>query len=89
MFVSEARSLPKSGAPERSFTQVGSGLICQHKTRLEKLARDKPSGLLLIFINYGRKKFYNIRPRYEKTLVAHFKSNLLLNIQMYNMSSLQ
>ncbi len=25
---------------------------------------------------------------YEKTLVARFKSNLLLNIQMYNMSSL-
>jgi hypothetical protein len=26
---------------------------------------------------------------YEKTLVAQIKSNLLLNIQMYNMSSLQ
>jgi hypothetical protein len=26
MFVGEARNLPKSGAPERCFTEVGSGL---------------------------------------------------------------
>jgi len=26
MFAGEARSLPYSGAPERCFTQVGSGL---------------------------------------------------------------
>ncbi len=30
---------------------------------LQTLARDKHSSLLRIFVNYGRKKFYNIVPR--------------------------
>jgi hypothetical protein len=30
-----------------------------------------------------------LKTTYEKTFVAQIKSNLLLNIQMYNMSSLQ
>ena len=30
MFVSEARSLPRSGACEMCFTGVGSGLTCKH-----------------------------------------------------------
>jgi|APCry1669189369_1035219.scaffolds.fasta_scaffold381320_1 hypothetical protein len=34
-----------------------------HWTRLERLAREKHSGLLFTFVNYGRKKFYNIVPR--------------------------
>ena len=29
--------------------------------RLERLDRDKPSSLLRIFVNYGRKKYNNIR----------------------------
>jgi hypothetical protein len=32
-------------------------------TRIDKLARDKHSSLLQKFLNYGRKKFYNIGPR--------------------------
>ncbi len=32
--------------------------VCQ--TRLERVARDKHSSLLRTFVNYGRKKFYNI-----------------------------
>jgi hypothetical protein len=30
---------------------------------MEKLARDKHSGLLRKFVTYGRKMFYNIGPR--------------------------
>jgi len=46
MSVGKARGLPKSGAPERHLTWVGSGLACKHCTRLEKLARDKHCSLL-------------------------------------------
>jgi hypothetical protein len=46
IFVVKARSLPKSGAPERQFTWVGSGLTRKHKTKLERLARDKHPSLL-------------------------------------------
>jgi hypothetical protein len=35
-------------------------LAHKHKTRLAKLARDKHSSLLRTFVNYGRKKFYEI-----------------------------
>ncbi len=59
MFVGEARSLPWSGAPERSFTRVGSGLTRKRKTRLEKLAVHKHSSLLRKSVNYGRKIFYS------------------------------
>jgi hypothetical protein len=46
MFADKARSLPKSGVPERQ----------------ERLARDKHSSLLGIFINYGRKSFIILGP---------------------------
>ncbi len=62
MLVCKARSSPKSGAPERSFTQVGSGLTLNHYTRLDRLAMDKHLSLLQEFINYGRKKFPIIGP---------------------------
>jgi hypothetical protein len=38
-------------------------LTLKNQTRLERPARDKPFSFLLTFINYGRKKFYNIGPR--------------------------
>ncbi len=40
-----------------------SSQVGKHKTWLEKLARDERSSLLQIFVNFGRKKFYNICPR--------------------------
>ncbi len=40
-FVGKARSLLSNGAPERCFTQVGSGLTLKHSAKLEMLARDK------------------------------------------------
>ncbi len=42
---------------------------------------------LTSFFYWEQYKLY-ITTKYEKTLVAWFKSNLLLNVQMYNMSSL-
>jgi hypothetical protein len=46
MFVGKSRSLPYTGATPRCFTWVGFCLTCKHKTRLEKLARNKCSSLL-------------------------------------------
>jgi hypothetical protein len=47
-----ARSLPLSGALERSFTQVSSCLTHKHYTRLERVAKDKYSSL---FVRYRRR----------------------------------
>jgi hypothetical protein len=55
--VGKARSLPKSGAPERLFIRVGSGLTHKHKTRLKKLDTDKHSSLLYKFVSFGLKSF--------------------------------
>jgi hypothetical protein len=49
-----------SGALERCFTRVGSNLIKNHWTRLERNAREKHSSLLRALVNYGHEKFYNI-----------------------------
>jgi len=49
MLVPKARSLPKSGAPER----------------LESPLRHKQCSLLPIFVNYGRRKFCNIGPQID------------------------
>ncbi len=59
-FVGKARSLTQSGTTERRFTGVCSGLTCKHKTRLQRLARDKHSSLSQTFINNICKKLYNI-----------------------------
>ncbi len=58
VFVGEARSLPQSGAPERSITRVGSSLTHKHQTRLERLDRDKPFSTFRKSVNYSSKKFY-------------------------------
>ncbi len=52
MLVGKAISLPQSGAPERFFNGVGSCFTNKHKTRLERLSKDKHSSLLRIFVNY-------------------------------------
>ncbi len=57
------RSLPHSGAHERFFTRVGSGLAHRHQTRLERLARDTQSCLLRKSVNCGLNKFYDKGPR--------------------------
>jgi hypothetical protein len=66
MVADKARSQPMGGVPERCSTVIGFGLTCKHLTMLEKLAEDKKSRLLHIFVNYGRIKFYNIGPKHQK-----------------------
>ncbi len=56
MFVDKARILLLCVRPERCNIRVGSG---KHLTRR---VRDKNTSLLRIFVNYGRKKFYNNEP---------------------------
>jgi hypothetical protein len=58
MFVGEAKSLHKSGAPERCFTRLGFGLIQKHLTRLERPARSKHSSLLGPFVSYKENKVF-------------------------------
>ena len=40
-------------------------LLALPTNRLERLARDKHSGLLLKSVNYGRNKFYDTGPRFS------------------------
>jgi hypothetical protein len=63
MFLSKARNLPKSVAPERCFTWTGSRLTHKYLTRLERFAKDKHSSLLGTFVNHRCKKFNNIGSR--------------------------
>ncbi len=48
-------------------TFYGSGLTRNYQTRLERLAGDEHSSFLCKFVNYGRKKFYNIDLGVNKT----------------------
>jgi hypothetical protein len=66
MFVGKAQSLPKSGAPKRCFTRLGSGL--DH--RLVRPTRDEHSSLS---IHYRCKMFYNIGPRTSFLLASETK----------------
>ncbi len=61
MFVGKARSLPKSGTPERCFMGRHRPFL-QTFTRLEKTAREKRSSFLQTLINFGCKKLYNFGP---------------------------
>jgi hypothetical protein len=46
------------------------GLSHIHLTKLERLDRDKHSGVFLKVVTYGRKKFYNIGTRANVTKTA-------------------
>ncbi len=43
----------------------GSSFTRKYQTRLEMLARDKPSSLLQKIVNCGREKFYRFCPRLD------------------------
>jgi hypothetical protein len=64
LFAGKTRSLPLSEEPERRFTWVGYCLTCKHYSIPERLARDEHSSLLQKNLTCGRKKFYNIGPRF-------------------------
>ncbi len=63
MFVDKAETYPTEEPFLVLQSRVGSYLIYKHKTRLERLARDKCSSLLWNVVTYLRVKFYNIGPR--------------------------
>jgi hypothetical protein len=44
----------------------------QHRTRLEKLGRDKHSSLLRTFVNYGREKFYKFDTKFLESRTGSF-----------------
>jgi hypothetical protein len=52
------------------------GLTHKHKTRLERLARDKHTSFLHTVINYGRRKFYKIG------LWSSLKKSQICNVQI-------
>jgi hypothetical protein len=50
-------------APLSFYTLLHATVLThKHWSRLDRLAKDKRSSLLLKFENYGRKKFYKIGP---------------------------
>ncbi len=55
------------------------------QTLLERLTMDEHSCLLRKFVNYGRKKFYNIGPR---TLRSPFPPELAETLQVANLVQL-
>jgi hypothetical protein len=63
-YLCYAKSLPDRGVNFR----VGSWPYPQDCTRLKRLAFDKHSNLLQTFVNYGRKKFYNIGPSTNRSI---------------------
>jgi hypothetical protein len=60
--VVKARSLPLSGAQERSFTRVGSSHTHKQYIRLEVLAKEKHSSFLQTFIDFRVKIFLRFDP---------------------------
>jgi hypothetical protein len=64
MFVGKAIGV-NSRVENRIGASLGGKLLSCSQTLdlLERLARVKHAGLLQAFVNYGRKKFYNIGPR--------------------------
>ncbi len=59
MFADKATSLPKSGVLERCSFEKALALIASIRLGWKSYPGTKTS----LFVNYGRKKFYNIGPR--------------------------
>jgi hypothetical protein len=74
MFASKVKSFPKRGETESCSTWVGSRPYPQKLDLGGKACQDKHSSLLRTFVNYGRKKFYNIGP--ETNVIKRFYHNL-------------
>jgi hypothetical protein len=61
-FVSKAEANLSGTLVSSCLLGQAYGLANKNKTRLETLARDKQSSQIRPFVNYGRKRFYNIGP---------------------------
>ncbi len=62
MFVGKARTYPREAAFMSSTLGEATVLTLKNKPRQERLSSHKHSSLLPTFVNYDRKKFYNIGP---------------------------
>jgi hypothetical protein len=62
MSVYKAGTYPIEETFRCSTLGQAPGLIQKHYSRLEKLARDKLSSLLLTSVNYGQKSFITLTP---------------------------
>ncbi len=65
LFVDKARSQSQSGAPERCFTWVGSGITSQTLEKVGKACYGANTSLLRTFVNYNFKQFYDIGPGWK------------------------
>ncbi len=77
MFEGKAGADPSEVSFRCSTLGYALGLINEHQTKLEKLASYEHSMLLLKYINYDRKKFFNIGP-WSIFYFSSIFSNLLL-----------
>ncbi len=62
MFEGEAGAYPRMGQMKCASPGEAPRLTYQHWTILERSIRDEHCSLFQTFVNYGRKKFYNIGP---------------------------
>ncbi len=62
MFAGNDRAFPIEAPFRCSTLGQAPGLAHKHQTMLERLATDKHSSLLRIFVNYGRKFFITLAP---------------------------
>ncbi len=62
MFAGKARAYPSEAPFRCCILGYAPGLTHKHKTKLERLARDKHSRLLRNSVNYDSKKFYSTGP---------------------------
>jgi hypothetical protein len=74
MFVGEARFYPSETSFRYSTLGWAPGLTHKHKTRLERLGRDKHYSLLQKSVNYGQKSFITLAPGCAKLERFHFQS---------------
>jgi hypothetical protein len=58
MFARKTESLTKRGGVERLYIREGSSLTRKHKTKLERLAKDKPFSLFGPFGDYACKGLF-------------------------------
>ncbi len=62
VFAGKAGAYPSEAPFKCSILEWAPGLAHKQSTSMERLAKNKHSSLLRIFVNYGQKKFYNIGP---------------------------
>ena len=76
MFVDKARGYLSEALFRCSTLGYAPGLTHKHQTRLERLAKDKHSGLLQKSVNYSRKSFI-VQAQGAYAILEHLKGTSL------------